>query len=186
MLEWAGRMGFGCVGRTVPGWDSGGSLDRSLNRLLEDSWAVAEGIVADCRNRHRIVAGFGMAAGVGAGSFLLEGRADCHRMAGMDDHGYIAGMADRWRRCTTERGCTVIAGSLAVANGRIPADREFHGFHTAEAAPRRTGDLVAAAAAGNNPGSSRSCCPRLKGLEVDIGSWYWLADFHCSAGSIGR
>ena len=173
MLGWAERHG-----RTVPGWGLGGSLGRSLSRLLNRSQVAAEGtvVVADCRIRHRIAAvGFGTAAaaGVAVGSYLLVGRVDCHRMAGTDDRGDTAGTAGRWTRCTTGLGCTAIVGSLlAVASGRTPGAREFHGFHTAEAA-RRTSAAVAVgfAAVGSNPGSSRSCCPRRNLLVVDIGSW---------------
>jgi hypothetical protein len=117
------------------------------------------------------------AADAAAGSFLLAGRADCHRMAGMGDHEDIAGTAGRWTHCTTEHCCcTVTVGSLAAASDHIPADREFHGFHTAEAA-RCMSVVVVVVAAGSNPGSSRSCCPRQRSLAVDIGSWFRCVDF---------
>ena len=184
MLGWAGRMVIDCADRTVPGWDLGGSLDRSWIRLLNRSRAAAaEGtvVVADCRTRHRIAVGSGTAAvavaGVAAGSSLLAGRVECHRMAGTGGHGDTAGRAGRWTRCTTEPGCMVTVGSLlAVASGRIPGVREFRGFHTAEAARRTSVVVVAVVAVGSNPGSSRSCCPRQRGLVVDIGSWFRFAD----------
>jgi hypothetical protein len=173
----------------VPGWDLGGSLDRSSIRLLNHSRAAAaaEGTVADCRSQHRIAAGFGMAADVAVGSFLLlEGHAGCRRMAGTGGRGDTAGRAGRWIRDTTGLGpgarCRMMAGeavgSLVVASGRIPVNRGFHGCHTAEAARRTNAVAVAVvAAAGNNPGSSRSCCPRQRGLVVGIGSWFRRVDF---------
>ena len=150
MLGWAGRMVIDCADRTVPGWDLGGSLDRSWIRLLNRSRAAAEGTVADCRTRHRIAVGFGMAVGVdhvAEGSFRLEGRVDCHCIAGTGGHGNIAGTAGRWIHDTIEHGlaarCRMMTvGSLAVASDHIPAGREFHGFHIAEAA-RRTSVAVA-------------------------------------------
>jgi hypothetical protein len=71
----------------------------------------------------------------------------------------------------------VTVGSLlAVASGRIPEVREFRGFHTAEAARRTSAAVVAVVAVGSNPGSSRSCCPRQRGLVVGIGSCLRFAD----------
>jgi hypothetical protein len=177
-------LGVGCrmpgwAGRMVPGWDPGGSLGRSSIRLLNRSRAAAEGTVADCRSQHRVAAGFGMAAGVAVGSFLLlEGHADCHRMAGTGGHGDTAGTAGRWIRDTTGLGpgarCRTVAveavGSLVVASGHIPVNREFHGFRTAEAARRTRAVAVVVVAAGSNPGSNRSCCPHQRGLAVGIGS----------------
>jgi hypothetical protein len=98
-------------------------------------------------------------------------------MAGTGDRGDTAGRAGRWTRCTTEPGCMVTVGSLlAVASGRIPEVREFRGFHTAEAARRTSAAVVAVVAVGSNPGSSRSCCPRQRGLVVGIGSCLRFAD----------
>lgn len=184
MLGWAGRMVIDCADRTVPGWDLGGSLDRSWIRLLNRSRAAAEGTVADCRTRHRIAVGFGMAVGVdhvAEGSFRLEGRVDCHCIAGTGGHGNIAGTAGRWIHDTIEHGlaarCRMMTvGSLAVASDHIPAGREFHGFHIAEAARRTSVAVAVVVAVGSNPGSSRSCCPRQRGLVVDIGSWFRFAD----------
>jgi hypothetical protein len=167
-------------GRKAPGWGLGGYFGRRLMRLLNRSRAGAAGgtVVADCRTQHRIVAGFGTAvAGVAAGSSLLADRVGCHRMAGTGDRGDTAGRAGRWTRCTTEPGCMVTVGSLlAVASGRIPEVREFRGFHTAEAARRTSAAVVAVVAVGSNPGSSRSCCPRQRGLVVGIGSCLRFAD----------
>jgi hypothetical protein len=187
MPGWADRMVTERRGRTVPGWDLGGSLDRSWKiRLLNHSRAAAEGTVADCRTRHRIAAGFGMAAAdVAAGSFLRGDRADCHRMAGTGDHGDTAGTAGRWIRDTTGLGpcahCRMMAGeavgSLAVASGHIPVNLEFRGFRTAEAA-RRTRTVAVVVAVGSNPGSSHSCRPRQRGLVVGIGSWFRRVDLN--------
>jgi len=176
MLGWAERHG-----RMVPDWGLDGSLGRSLIRLLNRSQVAAEGtVVADRRTQHRIAAaGFGTAAAVGvaADSPHLAGRVGCRRMAGTGGPGDTAGTAGRWTHCTTEPGCTVAVDSLlAVASGRIPEVREFHGFHTVEAA-RRMGAaaVVAVVVVGSNPGSSRSCRRRRSLLEVDIGSWFRCA-----------